>query len=111
VLRSVGADDFDLDESGVAALRDVAPSVARNCKRIDRVGDNVASKAKIVDCDRVSGHVTFWAAEWESRVAQSLLDRVDSQVDGPAITSQASRKRRLPCPWQAGKDVENGHAC
>jgi hypothetical protein len=75
---SVGADDLDLDESGLAALGDVTPGVTRDAERIDRVGYVIPSAAKVVDGDGVGDQIAFWPAR-EPGVAGSLLAIVSTR--------------------------------
>jgi hypothetical protein len=69
VFIDIGADHFDFDGSDASIVRDLAPSVARDMERIDRVGDDIAIEAKVVSRESIRHNVTLRSCECDSRVA------------------------------------------
>jgi hypothetical protein len=85
--------------------RGVAPGVARDRQRIDRIRDHLAAKAQIGDRQRIADHVAGRAdlAGEHAGIAQGLLDRVDAQIGGTTLRGEGARQRGFADAGQAGE--------
>src|SRR5690606_3009778 len=85
----------------------VSPGSTRHLQRIYRIGNDVQPQPQIIGGDAIGNHVALRAIYRDSRSAQSLLNRVNAQVNGAALLGELLREGRFTRPWKAAKYVEH----
>ena len=83
------------------------PRLARDAKRIHRVGNDRSANSEIVFCHGVRNAGPRIIDRPVSGRAHGLLDRIDPQVYRAGETSQFHRDGRLSHAWQAPKDNQH----
>src|SRR5437773_5213362 len=99
---NIRALDLDFDGGDLGAIRYANPSVASQRKRIDGVRHYRSAETEVVLCNYV-GHAIPSVIERladRRRFADSLFDRVDTQVHGAELTSQFPGYGGISSGWQ-----------
>lgn len=103
----VAAGDADVESAHAGAFGDIAPGVAGELDRVDRIRDHGLAHAQIVFGEGKGDAVALVIhGALVAGVQQRLFDRVDAQVNGADLARQGPRDRCFAGGRQAGQDDE-----
>lgn len=95
MLRAIAADDLYVQELCTFGLCNVLPLSPSQLNRITGIGHDTYSQAQIIRGYAICESVPFTLNLKITQVSQGLFDGIDPQVNGPEISCQQLRQRRL----------------
>ena len=106
MLRLIGANDLHVDCDNAATPRNTTPGISRKLNWIHAVGDYAAARAQVLrSC--VVGHTVpgfVHSALDRAGMSQSLLNRIDTQMNCPGLARQFFGDGCLANARKAAKD-------